>query len=304
MSDGKKGVKTKAAALCGTVVFLFLALTMLLGDDSPKVAAFEYRPEAAAGLQRGDPAFVRAEAATVADRLFGAGTGKSRNFQDRLLRRYAEVKENDVLILFNSGGWGKTALADVKDDWDTVADGIGAWLASHGYRYKLIEYKRSGGSVPDIVLELKEFATARYTEAYKQAAEAHFLTTAHPNLKIILLGESSGAMFSNDVMRLLEGNPRVLSIQAGQPFWDDDVPGPATLAMNYNGKSPDSLHKGDIWAMFKHNFVRLTGIFRPGNFVKLDDTITAPGHHYGWGYPLIREQINQFLEANLGRGGS
>ena len=75
---------------------------------------------------------------------------------------------------------------------------------------------------------------------------------------------------------------------------------PRTLLLNDNGMTPDSLTTGDLWAMFKHNFLHLAGIFRPGNFVKLDDTIIAPGHKYSWEFPAIRQQVNEFLESNFG----
>jgi len=104
---------------------------------------------------------------------------------------------------------------------------------------------------------------------------------------------------ASEVMKLLESNPQVFSIQAGLPFWYKDSLSPRILSLKNNGIVPDSMTTGDLWSMFRHNFLRLTAIFRPGNFVKLDKSIEAPGHTYAWDYPEVRTQVETFLGNNF-----
>ncbi|MDD5095113.1 MAG: hypothetical protein PHV74_12175 [Dehalococcoidia bacterium] len=297
-------MKTKIAIVICTALLLSITLAVVLSNDQSPIEGFAYQPPPTdivitPGLVA-DSEYARNEAYSVAQQLFGEDKDKCEDFQKELLSMLSAADGYDALVMFNAGGWGNTPLDEVDDEWDTVVRGIESWLWSNGYKCGLIEYKRCEDSVTDILRELKAFTSARYPEADELAAKIHFVTAVLPDIRVIMAGTSSGAMYSIDVMKLLEGNPRVFSILAGLPFWDKDEPMPQTLLMNYNGKSSDSLANGDLWAMFTHNALHLAGAFRPGTFVKLDDSIRAPGHDYSWKYPLVREQVIGFLENNFG----
>ena len=297
-------MKTRTASVLAVATLCFAILLVLLGSGNVRTEGFEYQPPSAdkvisLGFENYFQ-YVKNEASKVAEEVFGNVKKKREEFQEELVGIHDEVKDCDFVLVFNSGGWGNTPLNETGDEWDTVVGGIESWFKDTGHTYALIEHNRCENSVRDILRELKGFLTARYAEAEELAAKVHFITEVQPDTRVVLLGESSGAMYSTDVMKLLESNPRVFSIQAGQPFWDKDSLMPRTLLLNDNGMTPDSLTTGDLWAMFKHNFLHLAGIFRPGNFVKLDDTIIAPGHKYSWEFPAIRQQVNEFLESNFG----
>src|SRR3990172_4418534 len=58
------------------------------------------------------PQSVVEDATTLAKELFGDYRGKYEIFVNELLALYVEAKDTDVVVLFNSGGWGTTRPED------------------------------------------------------------------------------------------------------------------------------------------------------------------------------------------------
>lgn len=295
-------MKMRIALASVIVAFCLFLLCDFFGGGNIPTDAFDYQPppdDEAIGFAAFSE-YIENEAGRVAKDIFG-NTQESSQFQKELVSFYEAVRSYDIVLVFNSGGWGNTPLEDLEDEWDTVVKGVMSWFDRSDLTYTVIEHKRCQNTVRDILDEVKGFFTARYAGAKELAALLHFITSVDPDTRVVLLGASTGAMYARDAMKFLEGNPHVFSIQAGIPFWDKDPPVQRTLILDSDGATTDTLRTGDLWTMFKHNCLRLLVRFRPGNFVVLDDSITAPGHVYSWESPAIRNQVNDFLERYLGR---
>ena len=66
---------------------------------------------------------VYADAERVAQAQYQDSTEAAAIFRDELLALYAEADGKDVVLIFNSGGWGSKPLSD-SSGWQSIANGI------------------------------------------------------------------------------------------------------------------------------------------------------------------------------------
>ena len=138
------------------------------------------------------------------------------------------------------------------------------------------------------------------------AEELKFISEHNDDLKILLIGASQGAAFSNAIMRHLNGVNKVYSIELGTffPHVPRRVITERTLAIDNNGLMPDPMCHRNLWAGFQ---AYITAPFRwikyrwQGKPQKFTYCINAPGHDYNWEYPEVRKKITDFLTANFGK---
>jgi len=134
------------------------------------------------------------------------------------------------------------------------------------------------------------------------ADEVNLLTESNSDCKVILLSTSNGAIFVNEVMKHLEDNPRVYSIQTSRLFWYRDSTAQRSLLINGNGETRDMLTtKGMFWSIIRENALRIPTTEKPlGGSVMLGNRyLKAPGHEYMWEQPGVRSEIVSFLHTNF-----
>ncbi len=152
-----------------------------------------------------------------------------------------------------------------------------------------------------IIDEGVEMITSYPSKAKELACRVEFLTNHVPDLRVILTGESDGAVISDRSMNILRDNPQVYSIQTGPPFWHKPIMLDRTLVLDNNGRTPDTFSRGDIPTMLWTSLEDLLGLPQPeeesGRVLKF---LRAPGHDYRWHYPSVCLQITDFLEDNFG----
>jgi hypothetical protein len=132
-----------------------------------------------------------------------------------------------------------------------------------------------------------------------------FITRHLDSLRVILVGASQGAAFSNTVMRQMGEFRRVYSIELGIIFvhMSRRVVTERTLVIDGNGLMPDPIAHRDLWAGLR---TYATSPFRwlkyllQGKPRKLSDCINVPGHEYNWEYPEVHKRIENFLETRFG----
>lgn len=138
------------------------------------------------------------------------------------------------------------------------------------------------------------------------AAELEFITRHISNLKVIQLGVSQGAAFTNAVMQQLQGLRRIYSIELGMFFWHRPrrVITGRTLAIDSNGVVPDAAVQGAILAGIRAYLAapfRWLGYRLMGKPVKFSHCINVRGHNYDWHYPRLQQEIVDFLKLNFSR---
>jgi len=252
---------------------------------------------------------LRTEAGEIAKELFGKRAAARAEFTQRLLDIYEKAEDKDFLVLHNPGGWGCSGF-DRCLDWEkSIVEGVKNTIDRLGYSSDMTQYFRTNDSLWSHFLDLREqasiFIRGKYSRARILAAELNFITEHADHLKIIMVGVSQGAGFSNAVMKQLGEGNRVYSIELGTMFIQ--VPrrlsNDHTLAIDGNGICRDPIVHRDLWTGTKvytiapFRWLKYQLIRKPRRFTRC---VVMPGHDYNWEYPGVREKIEEFLRARFG----
>jgi hypothetical protein len=245
------------------------------------------------------PTSVVDSAATMAKQLVGGSRDRLQDMVDQLLASYQEARQSDVVVFFNSGGWGWNRVNDTFG-WGTILDGIKSELQSLGYHPLVLNYRRTSGGIMGCIREFFEAARRYPNRSRDLASRVEFLTANIPGLKVIVAGESTGTVISDKTMSLLKDDNRVYSIQTGTPFWHKPAALDRTLLMNDNGKGIDTFSRGHVpamvWATVKSWFGLTSPDDNPGDILSW---LKAPGHDYSWQYPGVSSEVISFLKGNF-----
>ncbi|MFC1921338.1 hypothetical protein ACFLYQ_06415 [Chloroflexota bacterium] len=249
------------------------------------------------------------EAERLAVRFFENDEKKRAGFTARLMDIYDKARDKDFLLIHNPGGWGTTHLESLLQWERSIVEGVSATTEKLGYTRELIQYFRTDDGYREIIKDIREQMRFFENKAKIMAAELEFLTSHINKLKIIMVGVSQGAAFSNAVSQQLNGCERVYDIELGLPFpyRSRRVVTERTLALDSNGLMPDSLMEWDVPIIIR---TYLTAPLRwvknrlQGKRVKFSYCINVPGHDYNWDYPEVQKQIEDFLTTNFGNNSN
>ncbi len=250
------------------------------------------------------PQAVVDDALTLANELYGDSLEQRDHYVNQLLAMYNRVNDDDVLVLFNSGGWGWTLVED-SVDWETIADGMQKELDDIGCSAVVLSYQRTAGSLQGYCNELWEMLSGYRTKARDLSTRVQFLTEHKEDFSVVLAGESNGSIICDYVMAALPENTNVYCIQTGPPPWHKEQFGERTLVLKDNGEVPDSFAQADLWTIFKANvsfaWNLITGeasLSDPGGNIGI--FVQAPGHEYHWEDSGVCQNITGFLQENFG----
>jgi hypothetical protein len=244
------------------------------------------------------------EAYDLAKQLFGDEAGADNVFANKLIDICTRVQGKDFLIIHNPGGWGQTQWERCQDWERSIVVGVCNTVEGMGYSSLLIQYLRTCDGWRELLRDLKEQFRFFANKSTVMATGLKFIIKHVSDLKVILVGVSQGAAFSNSVMQKLDEPCQVYSVEIGYffPYMRWRVVTERTLAIDSNGIMPDpAVHrnlkigaKSLLLAPFRWLRYRLRG-----TPVKLALCIDIPGHDYNWDYPEVRRQIRDFLKANF-----
>jgi len=248
---------------------------------------------------------LREEALRLGRQLFGNDSGAGTRFADRLIEIYTRARDKDFLLIYNPGGWGNSPLEYCLHWERSVVAGISATLEKLGYNFLLSQHFRSGSGWREHLRDMKEHLRFFTSRGKVLAAEVEFLVQNIKDLKVILIGVSHGAAFSNAVMQKISELQRVYSIELGVFFFHRPrrVVTERTLAIDHNGLKPDAVIEGNVLAMLR---TLPAALFRwikyrlEGKPVRFSHCIKLSGHEYNWEYPRVSQQIGDFLDVNFG----
>jgi len=245
------------------------------------------------------PETVFADAIRYAKELIGKDQKRIIYFKDQLVGTYMEVKDNDIVIIFNSGGWGWN-LTQQTPGWASILEGIKSQLERLGYSSIVLNYRRTGSGVRGCAREFLEAARRYPSKAEDLAKRIEFLTEHVPGLKVIITGESTGTIISDRTMVLLKDNPQVYSIQTGVPFWHKLGFSERTLMINTNGRTVDTFSYGKVPVVVRTSIKSWLGLSSPNDEPgDILSWLKAPGHHYTWEYPGVYTKVIDFLQTHF-----
>ena len=246
------------------------------------------------------PQSVLEDANELAKKIVGEGKEGYQDLVNQLLATYVEVKDKDVVVVFNSGGWGWN-LVEMTPGWSSILDGLESKLDSLGYKSLVLNHKRTSEGMMACIREFFEGSIQYPSKGKELARRVEFLTTSVPNLNVIVAGESNGTVIVDSAMNILQDNPQVYSIQTGTPFWHNSIELDRTLLLNNNGLTPDTFSYGNIPVMIWVTIKDALGLSGPGDKPgKVMSFLRAPGHDYSWQYPHVHYSVEKFLEENFG----
>ena len=253
---------------------------------------------------------IEQQAWQVAAEVVGTSREAQEQFVAELLYLYHNVKDNDLAIFCIPGGWGKKPLAANAEGKSWLV-GIKAELNRLGYKYCEVDDIRTGNGLMEYLFEFKEQLTHYPSKAKELAAKIDFLTHHVAGLKIIVTGQSNGGAFAGEVIKHLEDNQEVYSIQVGIPFWHRASKNSRSLVIDNNGVGADALTERDILRLLKANAVKIFILNHVPSFTPIDWLISrailvfgpynlglglqAPGHEYMWEYPGVGPVMEAFL---------
>lgn len=194
------------------------------------------------------------------------------------------VSQADVVIIFNSGGWGDTPL-EKAEDFRPIIEGIQETLNDWGYNSIVIPYTRTKDNLFGRITGTREIFNSFQNSSDDLAEKIETIHKNLPDKKIIVAGLSNGASFVTKTYQEVSEDIKdsVYIIAVGTPFWTETLDSENILQLDNNGK--DSLAKGDAKSLL------LSLIKVP--FLK---AFCAPGHNYFWTSPEVNSQIVSFLE--------
>ena len=246
------------------------------------------------------PQPVIADATRLAKEMVGNSQDRFQDLLNQILATYVEARNSDVVVVFNPGGWGWNPC-DETTGWSRILDGIESHLNGSGYRLLVLNYQRTSKGLRGCIKEFVAMSTSYPAKARDLAERVEFLTDHIPNLRVIIAGESTGTVISNEAMGVLQNNTQVYSIQTGTPFWHKPVSLVRTLLMNSNGRTIDTFSYGKVPAVLWATVKWWLGLTSPDDAPgKILSWLRAPGHDYSWQYPEIYSEIISFLAENFG----
>jgi hypothetical protein len=229
--------------------------------------------------------------------IFGSGfLPNNYQFKEFLNSNFKE----DVLIIFNSGGWGNTSI-DKANDLAPIVAGIRGVLEQEGYKSTVVQYFRSKDGFLGKIMASREMFGFFREQSREVSKDIEEFLLNNADKKIVFVGLSNGATFTNETIKKIDAaNGSVLAVEIGLPFWAEQTGAENVLRLN-NGNH-DSLAIGDVKillptalkAPFEWFFSRIRG-----NSRTLDQVFALSTHSYSWNSPEIRSQIISFLDREL-----
>ena len=207
--------------------------------------------------------------------------------------------KNDVIVIFNSGGWGNTPLKEAKD-FAPIIQGIQDTVSQWGYSSIVVPYERTENSFLGKVSGAKETFHLFKNQAEDFSRDINDFLKKNPGKKIIIAGLCNGGIFANRVMENISSGIKnqVYAIEVGVPFWEETSSSDNILIVN--DKEEDPLFRGEAKILFSTLF---KGMSRwslakiSGESVSLAQFFYMPGHQYSWSE--VQPEVVSFLERKL-----
>jgi len=161
-----------------------------------------------------------------------------------------------MLSFFSVPGAGDTAHGHGAA-LGSILNGIRSQLSDSSNDSQILTYQRSVDGFQGCCEELTEILRDYSSKAKILASRVQFLTAHNRDLKVLMVGESTGAQMGGEAMDILSRNPQVFSIQIGPPCWYHHDYTDRTLVITDNGIAPDSFSRGDALTIIKANLSAL-----------------------------------------------
>lgn len=199
-----------------------------------------------------------------------------------------QLKDFDVVLIFNPGGWGHTPLEE-DPGWKEILEKTRGELENRGYKTTILE-------------ELRPKSLLSSSSAQNIARKIEQLTSSLPNLKIILTGRSLGASFIESVLTILPESSQILAIEATRPFGNRNPLVAPKRTLLIENSQIDPLEKGNIGEILREGLPPRVFIGKGGDFgvrrLRVDFQLSEHDSCCFWN-PEIAIGVEEFLDIHF-----
>lgn len=213
----------------------------------------------------------------------------------------ATVKDKDIVIVFNSGGWGYTPFEE-SEDIAPIIENMQQNLEQWGYSTVIVPYVRVKDDFSGRMAAVRNLLNNFNNSSADLVSKIETVSKAFPDKKIIIAGLSVGGAFATKTYQNISEQAKgsVYAIAIGTPFWADNLEKDNIIQIDNDGK--DSLVSGRISSLFfslvKSPFKWLKANIQGGGLA-FSKAFQAPGHIYYWESPEVGPKIIGFLSDKL-----
>jgi pimeloyl-ACP methyl ester carboxylesterase len=205
----------------------------------------------------------------------------------------------DVVIIFNSGGWGNTP-PEAASDFEPILAGIQDSLDRRGYSSLVTPFVRTSKGLRGKLEDVKDLVYSLTYSSEALAGEVDFILESFPGKTVVIAGFSNGGGLSAAAMKRLDDRQDVYAIVAGVPRFLLEYESDRMLVLDNDGK--DKIAAGDypvvalavIEAPFKWLWAKINR-----RELSLALAIEIPGHEYPWSSSEVGPPIEDFLNARF-----
>jgi hypothetical protein len=225
------------------------------------------------------------------DLVFLKHNGES--FEQELMKA---GENSDVVIVFNSGGWG-TVPFDQAFDFNSIINETKNLIEQKDYKVSIVQYYRTKENFFAKIASLKDMLF-NFPDSSKVFSERiNKFLEENPNDKIIMAGLSNGASFVDAAMDDLKDQGNVWAIELGAPFWKNNTK--SDNIISYNNQA-DILANGKLvqilFSLIKTPFVWTYNNVL-GNHISISQAMHVNGHDYYW--QQIKDDVATFVDKEL-----
>lgn len=206
-------------------------------------------------------------------------------------------ESSDVVIIFNSGGWGVVPF-DKAFDFNPIINETKQLIESKNYKVSIVQYYRTKEYFFAKLASLGEIFFNFPNSSRVFSERINRFLEKYPDDKIIMAGLSNGASFVDAAMEDLKSKENsVWAIELGAPFWRKNIQSDNVISFN---NQTDALANGKlgqilltlIKAPFIWGYNNITG-----NHISIGQAIHIDGHDYSW--QEIKDDLTSFINKEL-----
>jgi pimeloyl-ACP methyl ester carboxylesterase len=213
----------------------------------------------------------------------------------------AAAIQNDVVVVFNGGGWGDFPL-DKATDFASILEGIRSTLSQLGYRSTTISYYRALPGLARRIAGTKEQLNSFKTTSQTQIRDMNEVCRRFPTKRFVLVGFSVGGGLSARTLQGLQDARNLCGIALGVPEWFWTFRSDKSLVLNNDNLDPLTTGNAYVVAL---NVIRSP--FRwlrakiSGKTTTVALSFQFPHHEYQWTSSRVGPPIREFLARQLSR---
>ncbi|MDD2274246.1 MAG: hypothetical protein PHV29_00620 [Candidatus Pacebacteria bacterium] len=216
------------------------------------------------------------------------------SFEEKLI---TASQDSDVVVIFNSGGWGTIPFENAMD-FNPIINEVKELIEDQGLKVSIVEYHRTKESIIGKLGSLREILQGFPSSSSSFARAIDDFLENNPGDKVIIAGLSNGAAFANSAIEKIEKNKEsVFSIELGAPFWKKKTEGINMLGINNQN---DILVNGQIggllFSLFRAPFIWTYENIK-GNKTSFSEAMNISGHDYYW--EEHKEEITLFIKERI-----